>query len=172
MRVLSGEREWYATLVRRYQGSLYRYARRMELDHDTALDLVQDALVRGYMKLRTCAEPDRFGSWVHRILRNGCLDFAKNVRRNSMPLEAAADVTSGGGPDEDAQRAELGAVLREALARLPEEMREAFLMHHHEGWSFREIADVTEVSLSAAKMRVHRARQALRDSLEQAGVQG
>jgi len=144
----------------------------MDLDHDTALDLVQDALVRGYRKLESCTDPGRFGSWIHRILRNLCLDHAKNIRRNSLPLEAARAVAGSERPDIAADQAELSTLLRDALGRLPEEMREAFLMHHHEGWSFREIAEVTEVSLSAAKMRVHRARQALRDSLLAAGVHG
>jgi len=74
-RVLNGERDAFEILVRRHQAFLFRRARWMGLDADTAADLVQDALIKAYQNLSTCREPDRFGFWVGKILRNLCLDF-------------------------------------------------------------------------------------------------
>lgn len=80
-RVLAGDLEDYSALVRRHQNVLYRYARAMGLDGDTAADMVQDTLVKAYRQLRECRQPGRFRAWLFRILRNRCLDHLKEIGR-------------------------------------------------------------------------------------------
>jgi RNA polymerase sigma-70 factor (ECF subfamily) len=169
--VLKGEREAFEPLVRRHQGHLFRHARGMGLDPDTAADLVQDSLVKAYERLGSCRSPERFGVWVGRILRNRCLDYLKSAARRDLPLHPFLPDT-GGGPDGDAERNALRWQLNEALAKLPTEQREAFLMKHGEGRSYDEMAELAEASVSAMKMRVHRAREALQAHLEARGVGG
>lgn len=164
-RVLGGEREAYSTLVRRHQAALYRHAVGMGLDHDTASDLVQDAFVKAYTSLADCRDPEKFRVWAFRILRNRCLDHFKNIRRNSVPLEKVT-LETGGTPGRDLEREDLRRLLRAALDALPDDMRDAFLMKHHEGRSYDEMADLAGASVSAMKMRVHRAREALQERLQ------
>lgn len=163
--VLEGEREAYSELVRRHQTALYRHARGMGLDHDTASDLVQDAFVKAYASLTDCRDPAKFRVWAFRILRNRCLDHLKDIRRNSVPLEKVV-LPAEGNPAGHAEREELRGLLTSALQALPSEMRDAFLMKHHEGRSYDEMADLAGASISAMKMRVHRAREALQESLK------
>lgn len=170
--VLAGDPNGYATLVRRHQDGLYRHALSMGLDHDTALDLVQDSLVRAYESLARCQDPPRFGLWVFRILRNRCLDHLKDIRRRSLPIEDAGLASDDDGPDGDVVRIELRGSLQEAFGALPDDLRDAFLMKHHEGRSYHEMAEVAGASVSAMKMRVHRARDALREYLEGVGIAG
>lgn len=160
-RVVAGERESYAELVRRYQTPLYRFARGMGLDGDAAQDAVQDALVTAYTRLRDCREPDRFRFWLFRILRNRCLDGQKGERRRTARSEALRLESD----DAHTPPLELRLTLAQALAALPEPMREAFLLKHLEGYGYDEIAEITGAGVSAAKMRVHRAREALRAAL-------
>jgi RNA polymerase sigma-70 factor, ECF subfamily len=164
--VLNGQKEQYALLVRRHQASLFRHARGFGLDPDTASDMVQDALVRAFESLDTCQDHDRFGFWVARILRNRCLDHLKSAasqRNTSLPPDLPANTET---PEERHRRASLKSQLEEALETLPLDQREAFLMKHAEGRPYEEMAELAGTSVSAMKMRVHRAREALREVLE------
>lgn len=161
-RVLDGDRQQFAVLVARYQGPLYRHAVSMVLDHDVAADMVQDAFVRAYTNLRTCRDHTRFRAWLFQTLRNRCLDYLKKARRRNVPLDDAGEIVdTAAGPDVRVERTRLRDEIRQALATLPDAQREAFLMHYVEGIPYETMAELLEASVSALKMRVLRAREAL-----------
>lgn len=165
-RVLAGEKERYGALVRRHQAPLYRHALGMVGSGDAAADLVQDALVRAYTRLSTCRDPDRFGSWVFQILRNRCLDYLKDRRRNTVPLtDETACAGARDDPEASLEQAELRRDVLRALDALPTAMREAFLLKHVDGRSYEEMSEMLGASVSALKMRVMRAREALHSRL-------
>ena len=166
-RVLHGRCECYGELVRRHQDTIYRHMRGMGLDHDTSLDLVQDAFIKGYARLSECRERQYFRAWLFRIGRNLCLDYLKNVRRLTVPLSTIPDSAH---PAQENGDDEMQHTLRKALGSLPVALREAFLLKHDAGYTYEEVAELTEASPSAVKMRVHRAREALRDYLAERGV--
>ena len=168
--VLAGDRESFSFLVRRHQDELYRYARNLRLDHDSAADLVQEAFVTAYTRLGQCSDPARFRFWLFRILRNRCLDFLRDIRRRSVSLEDV-DLVARGTPSDAASGSELRDTLARALDALGPDLREAFLMKHHEGRSYQEMAELADASVPAMKMRVHRARETLRETLIEAGVE-
>lgn len=162
-RVIAGDSDAFAILVRRHQNALYRYGRGLGLDHDTALDLVQEALVKAYERLAQCRDADRFQPWLFRIFRNAMLDWAKNVRRTEVSI---LDVDDPADEDDFGERQAMRQALGEALGGLPPILREAFLLRHEIGHGYEEIAEIAGVSISAAKMRVARAREALREALD------
>ena len=153
----------FAELVRRHQNPLYRYGRGLGLDHDTALDLVQEAFVKAHERRDQCRDPERARSWLFRIFRNAMLDWVRNVRRTEIPL---LDVEEPAGDEDFAERHALREAIGTALASLPPILREAFLLRHELGHSYEEIAELAGTSLSAAKMRVARARETLREALD------
>ena len=168
-RILAGERELYAELVVRYQDTLFRHAMVMVGDRDAAADLVQDSLVKAFTRLHTC-EPDRFGAWVFRIVRNRCKDWLKNRRQHTTTLEADDHAApESDDPVRTLERTELGRVVEAALMRLPAAQREAFLLKHVDGLSYEEMAERLETGVSALKMRVMRAREALQEILREVG---
>ena len=169
-RVLDGDDAAYATLVRRHQDLIYRHARGMGLDHDTSLDLVQDAFVRAFERLEDCRDGAHYRSWLFRICRNLCLDELRNVRRLCVPMSSIenADDLESMQVVED----EMALTLSAALERLPNALREAFLLKHDAGYTYEEVAEITDASPSAVKMRVHRAREALRVFLTAQGFSG
>lgn len=169
-RVLAGDRDGYAILVRRYQHPLYRYAFGMVFDADAAADLVQDSFIRAFTRLGSCEDPKRFGAWVFRILSNRCKDYLKDRRRQTVPLEPDTAAAPGhGAPDRLVARRELRERIGRALAELPEAQREAFLLKHVEGYSYDEMAARLDASVSALKMRVLRARETLQILLREEG---
>jgi RNA polymerase sigma-70 factor (ECF subfamily) len=168
--VLDGDLDAYTGLVRRHQDAIYRHVRGLGLDHDTSLDVVQDAFVKAFNHLGDCRERSNFKAWLFRICRNLCFDELRNVRRRTtIPFsdlespEALEDSCAGSD--------ELTITLREALDRVPVELRDAFLLKHDAGYTYEEIARLTEASPSAVKMRVHRAREALRTFLQRQGFE-
>ena len=170
LRVLHGQQELYAVLVRRYQEVLFHHAFGMVGSSDAAADLVQDAFVRGYACLQTCQDPARFGGWLFRILRNLCLDDLKNRWRRVVRLDDSAEpLRSAHDPEDDLTRAEIRREVIAALAAIPESQREAFLLKHVDGRSYDEMSQLLGVSVSALKMRVLRAREALQALLTATG---
>ncbi len=168
--VLRGRTERYSVLVRRHQSALFRVARIMGMAPETAADLVQDTLVKAYEDLARCRERSRFRAWASRILRNRCLDHLKSARvRRDVPLPPSLP-GSRDDPERSRQRTALRETLAAALETLAPEQREAFLLKHGEGYAYEEIAELTACSVGAAKMRVHRAREALRTRLRRKGA--
>lgn len=166
--VLSGDRDAYRLLVRRYGDVLHGHALHMSANADEAADLVQRALVKGYKKLSSCREPERVGAWLFRILANLCKDHVRSPRRRDVPMRAVAGaLRSGSDPGSDAEDAEIRTRVWGALESLTPEQREAFVLKHVEGRTYEEIAAVMDLSVASLKMRVHRAREALRGLLEE-----
>lgn len=164
LRALNGGHEAFGELVTRHQRTLYRQARGLGLDHDTALDLVQDAFVRAWDRLADCRDPAAFRAWASRILRNLCLDHFKNRRQQMVPLStlAAAELPDPRTEGDLDTRLAVG----EALETVPFLLREAFLLKHDAGYSYDEIATIVDATPGAVKMRVHRAREYLCTVLE------
>lgn len=168
-RVRAGDRDAYRLLVRRYQDVLYRHALRMTSHADTAADLVQGAFVKAYTHIHRCRDPERFGAWLFRILANRCKDHLKSRRRKDVSLDSdpIPPARSDHDPALDTERLELRRLLQAALQKLPDIQREAFLLKHVEGRSYEEISEMLDVSVPALKMRVLRAREALKAELEE-----
>ncbi len=162
-RVLDGDVEQYRFLVERYRAQFGRYALAVVGDRDAAQDAMQEAFIRAFDALASCRKPDRFGAWFFRILANQCRNVVAR-RRDVVDLEAV-DPPGGARADEELDRGELAATLEAALARLTPEQREAFVMKHVDGRSYEEMAELLGVGADALKMRVYRARDALRNLL-------
>lgn len=166
--VLSGDREAYRLLVRRYGHVLHGHALRMAGSQDEAADLVQRAFVKGFKRLHTCRDPERVGAWLFRIVANLCKDHVRRSRRRNVPIGGLAGaLASRADPAGDAAASEFRERVWGALDALTPAQKEAFVLKHVEGRSYEEIAAVMDVSVASLKMRVHRAREALRALLEE-----
>jgi RNA polymerase sigma-70 factor (ECF subfamily) len=165
-RVLAGETHVYEELVERYRTRLGRYAVRMLGNAADAEDALQDTFVRAYRSLARC-KADRFRYWVFGILINRCRTYAaQRTRRQNVVtshdflVASAATVDPG---ENDVWR----LAIAWAMEQLPDEQREAFLLKHVEDLSYEEMQALTGASVPALKMRVLRAREALRRLLEE-----
>jgi RNA polymerase sigma-70 factor (ECF subfamily) len=156
-----GDVRAFATLVDMYYARCLRFALHMLASRSDAEEAVQDAFVRVYRALPSYREQDSFEPWLFRILGNRCRTAGARERRH-------ADFIEYGELPERATTARLDVEIawREeidrALFELPVEQREAFLMRHVEGMSYEDMRRATGAGMSALKMRVKRACDALR----------
>jgi RNA polymerase sigma-70 factor, ECF subfamily len=166
-RVLSGEREAFGFLIRRYEPGLLRYATRMLGSRDTAADAVAEGLVRAYRHLASCRDPARLRAWLYRIVANRCKSYLGRRPTGDVSLDDAPPMADPGDNEAALERAEEMALVERALLTLAPEKREAFLLKHVEGMSYEEMADATGERIPTLKMRVHRAREALLEALKE-----
>ena len=166
-RVQAGDTGAYADLVARYRDRLGRYALHMLGNREDAEEVLQDAFVRAYRSLARCDDPERFGAWLYGILVNRCRTAGARAARRAQRFvydPAALEGAPLPGPD---GRTEWDDVVRWALARLPSESREAFLLKHVEELEYEDMARLTGAGVSALKMRVKRAREQLQAMLKE-----
>jgi len=162
-RVQTGDTGAYADLVARYRDRLGRYALHMLGNREDAEEVLQDAFVRAYRSLARCDDPERFGAWLYGILVNRCRTAGPRAARRARRF--VHDPAALAGPD---GRTEWDDTVRWALARLPSESREAFLLKHVEELEYEDMARLTGAGVSALKMRVKRAREQLQTMLKEA----
>jgi RNA polymerase sigma-70 factor (ECF subfamily) len=168
-RILAGEGALYQVLVARYQESLFRLAYSMVRDSDVASDLVQDAFIRAYVNLARCRNRERFRVWLITLLRNRVLDHLKEKRRRDVSLSddavlRRAEAYPERGAESD-ERFALKTLMEDALTRLSEPLREAFVLRHVEQLSVAEVAELLGTGVSAVKMRLQRAREQLQRAM-------
>ncbi len=161
-----GDMAAFETLYSRHKDPLYRYLLRLSGQRDNAADLCQEVwskVIRARAGYRPTA---KFSTWLYRIAHNAFID---QVRRNRRYDDRSADpdllADPGHGPEQGAERRRLRERLFAALAGLPEEQRDAFLLQEEAGLTLDEIASVTGVPRETAKSRLRYAAAKLRKAL-------
>jgi RNA polymerase sigma-70 factor (ECF subfamily) len=165
--VLNGDSELFAVLVSRYSERYVRYATQMLGSREDAEEALQDAFVRAYRSLKNCEEPERFGAWLFQILINRARTAGarRGRRERTFVRDDIALMTAAS--EHPADQSDLREEIYRALDLLDAEQREAFLLKHVEGLSYEEISEMTGAGVSALKMRVKRACDRLKVSLQE-----
>ncbi|MBT3345881.1 MAG: RNA polymerase sigma factor [Gemmatimonadetes bacterium] len=153
-------------LVERHQERIYRLAYRLTGDPDVAADIAQETFLRALQSLDRIADGRAFTQWLSRTATNLARDRWRS-RRDWVALEdEQADWQVGRPtPQRDAESAQTGERIQAALMELPHRYREAFVLRHVEQMSHDEMCDELGISLSAVKVRIHRACGMMRDLL-------
>lgn len=155
--------------MRRHNQRLFRLARAVVRDDREAEDVVQEAYVRAFTHLDQFAGRARFATWLSRIALHEALARVRRGRRfAALPEEETlSDLQNPRpGPEDRASNRELAAALAAAVDTLPESHRAVFVLREVEGLSTAETAEVLGLSEPNVKVRLHRARAALRADLE------
>jgi RNA polymerase sigma-70 factor (ECF subfamily) len=167
-RVLAGESAAFETLVRRHARAAYAVAFALLRDADEAEDISQDAFVRAFDRLGQCRDPERFGRWLLRIVRNQSFKRrAWLAVRRTAGVKLAAATPAPGTPEDALQRSELRRTLLAALGGLRANQRTVILLYDLEGYSHREIAARIGISEMMSRRLLSDARAAMRRSLAQ-----
>ncbi len=174
--ILAGDKEAYGALVVRHSAMLFRMAYRMTGNAADADDVVQEAFLRGYVKLASFESRSEFGTWIYRIAVHCALDKI-SARRGFDEISRVAEETdaeqdslqvadAAPGPERLALSAEIGAMQEMALRGLTPLERTAFVLRHMEEQSTEEIAAVLKIDPNAAKQAVFRGVRKVRQRLE------
>jgi len=158
--ILDGDPDAYAILVKRYQKPIFNLMVRMTSSEEDAFDLTQETFVNAYEKLDRFRLSSRFFPWLYTIGMNLARDFLRKRKtavigaeefygsQNNLLIESGQENTLV--EKLDAQRVKV------ALQKLPQDYREAIILRFHEGMSMRDVAFALGISMSGAKMRIHR----------------
>lgn len=163
----SGDRRAFERLYRAHSGRVYALCARMAADRALAEELTQDVFVRVWEKLGSFRGDSSFGTWVHRVAVNVCLNRLQTEKRDRKR-------SAGGDEGDDDVVAALPARptapgdrmdLERALAGLPPGARRVFVLHDIEGYRHDEIAEQLGITSGGSKAQLHRARLLLREAL-------
>jgi len=165
----AGDRTAFDTLVRRHTPRMYRVALRIVGEAIDAEDVVQDAWISAWRGLRAYRGDAAPSTWLYRVVSNAALAHLRR-RRPTVPLDDTADrlstVDDADTPERAALRADEVAAVHRAVAELDPSQRVPLVLREFEGLSYEEVAAVLQVSVSAVRSRLHRARRTLLVTLE------
>jgi RNA polymerase sigma-70 factor (ECF subfamily) len=166
--------------MRRHRAPVFTFLARLTGDRGRAEDLLQETWMRVIGAAARWEPRARFRTWLYAVARNLAADEARRaVHRRAEPLDAPreggrslADGIVGDcpPPDSSAEGALLRPKILAALASLPEEQREVFLLREHAGVGFAEIAEITGAPVPTVKSRMRYALEGLRRRLAELGV--
>lgn len=156
-----------ARIVDTYADTILRVSYTYLHSTTDAEDIAQEVFLKLIERRPDFRSPEHERAWVVRVAINACKDRLRSRKAHpQVPLESIAEPT-GGPPDEDATPADMP--VSDALAKLPEAMREAIYLHYYESYSIGEIARLTGRSAPAVAQSLSRGRRQLRQLLEHEG---
>lgn len=172
LRARDGDYDAFEALFERHRQLVYRFAYQMTQRRDDAEDMVQEAFVRAYQNLHRYRDEAKFTTWLLRIVSNLCTDQARmSQRRTGLEQREASGalewMTTGDfeNPVENLEQDRRREVLRKAIMALPEHHRQMIVMRDLEERDYNDIAAILGCTVGGAKLRVLRARRALRDRI-------
>lgn len=181
-RLKAGDDAAFAEVIERLGPRCLAVARRLMRTEDDAQDAVQDAFLSLFRSIDRFDGQSRLGTWLHRIVVNACLmRLRARQRRPETSIESLLPAfvedghaarpsrpwpTHAGGGLAGLERGEVLALVREKISELPEGYRDVLLLRDIEGLDTAATAAALEMTQTAVKTRLHRARQALRELLD------
>jgi RNA polymerase sigma-70 factor (ECF subfamily) len=157
----NGDHEAYAVLVHRHLKRVFAICLSFLGELPDAEDAAQEVFVKGYERMGTLSDGDRFRGWIDQIARNRCRDLLRSRHRNpARPLSPVVE-------DIPAAAEEDFGDLKAALARLPEEHRLPLMIYYFDGMDTTNLARELGLTQGGACARLHRARHQLRLLLEE-----
>ncbi len=165
-RAAQGNAEAFGSLMKKHEDKIFGLALRMLGNRSDALDATQDAFIAAYRQAGSFRGDAAVGTWLYRIGANACKDLLRKRKRwiaqDSQTLESLQVDTSPSVESSVTDR----LVIREALAKLPDEYREAVALHDLGGVTYEEIARITETNIGTVKSRISRGRRRLAELME------
>jgi len=166
----SPESEWIRSLVDAHAAELTRYAASLLRDADAAKDVVQDTFIRLWREPRAGIE-DHVLPWLFRVCRNRALDVRRKGRcmKRWDEENAAKTAVDAPGPESQAELNDSHEQLLHLMRMLPESQREVVRLKFQNGMSYKEIATVTDLSVTHVGFLLHTALKTLRARIAAGG---
>tara|TARA_Y100000768_G_scaffold162420_1_gene121494 strand:- start:275 stop:859 length:585 start_codon:yes stop_codon:yes gene_type:complete len=166
-----GEKDAFEQLVIRHQELVFSLAYKLTGNREMANDVAQEAFIRAWKAIEKFRGDSTFSTWIYRITVNTAWTLRKKARKhNTLNIEDTYEpivIDEKKDPELVAINSDLSSVLINALDKIPIEQRIIVELKNIEGRSHKEIADYLDISVTAAKVRLHRAHQRLRQILEE-----
>jgi len=164
----SGDDAAFTQLVERHRDGVYAIVIAITHDLDNAHDIAQEVFLRAWFGLRRLEANSSFAAWLRTIARNRCRTWLE--RRQRQPVQERIDLAelpdNAGSPMVELESQERRRLVEVTLQQLPEASREILVLHYIEGLPTPRIAAVLGISEAATRQRLRRARQHMREELE------
>lgn len=169
-KVRNGDRSAFDLLVVKYQSRVASIISRYVYDSQEVQDLTQETFVKAFRAVDRFRGDSAFYTWLYRIAVNTAKNFLESRGRRpqgNVDVMDAENFDDGGrlrdlaSPERLVQKEQLQKALSEAIARLPEELRSAFLLREYDGLSYEDIARILECPIGTVRSRIFRARDAV-----------
>jgi RNA polymerase sigma-70 factor (ECF subfamily) len=178
LRLKNGEDHILNELMTRWQQPLVAFIFRYIGHQADALDLAQETFVRVYQSRSRYTARAKFATWLFTIAANLCRNYVRRWERAGGTAMESLDadstktseriLTSDDSPDQAAIKSELISSVKEALKKLPHDLKTVTLLYEYEDRSYEEISSVLGCSIKAVEMKLYRARKLLRELLSRA----
>ncbi|MFW6022320.1 MAG: RNA polymerase sigma factor [Halanaerobiaceae bacterium] len=171
----NGDKDAFEELVNRYQHKVYNTTYRMLGNHEDAMDMAQETFLRVYKSLKKFKKNSSFSTWLFTITGNICRDKLRKRQREIKTYSLADDENSTkiipenndnkNIPEKVSISQEISEEIQEKVDLLPYEQKIVFVLREFEDFSYKEIADILDISIGTVKSRLSRARRSLRQDL-------
>ncbi len=172
----NGDAEAFEQLVYRHRDKIYARAMIMMRNEEEAMDLSQEAWVKGWQRLHQFLGDSSFATWMTRIVINVCLDELRKKKRMRTESIEEMDEESGGverqmpvqltNPTEGLEHTELRKRIDEALSKLSDAHRTVLMLHEFEGLEYKDVAKRVGISIGTVMSRLFYARRRLATLLQ------
>jgi RNA polymerase sigma-70 factor (ECF subfamily) len=172
----AGDRAEFAHMVEAYSGQIYRLALKMLNNPQDAEDILQETFIKAFRGLKGFDGRSSLSTWLYRIATNEALMHLRKKRPDTISIDEPLETEEGEQeprqivdwcclPEEELMTAESRAYLDKAIDALPQSLKVVFLLRDVEGLTTQEVTEVLNLSETAVKTRLSRARLRLREEL-------
>lgn len=170
-----GDEQAFRTIVERHQNRLVRLCHRYLRDREEALDAAQEVFIKAYQKAGTLDRKGELYTWLYRVATNHCLN---KLRRHKivrfLPMGESSEEDSAcyepmdpsAAPDQELAARERWQATWDVISRLPDNQRAVLVLAKFEGLSYREIAEILQITEGAVESRLFRAMRNLSKAQE------
>ena len=176
-RAAKGDANAFETLMGAYEKKIYALCLRMMGNPHDGEDAAQEAMLRIWRTIGQYRFESAFSTWVYRVTASCCMDAIRKRQHHEQPSleemgEASGFDPADGGetPQEQTERKETRNAIQQAIAAVPEGMREVFLLRDVHGLSVEETAQALQIAQGTVKSRLARAREKIAAELKRRGV--
>ncbi|MGC5327667.1 RNA polymerase sigma factor [Brevibacillus sp. SYSU BS000544] len=166
--VLQGNKQAYAHLINKYKDKIYYLLVRMGEPPQDAQDVAQECFIKAYHYLHSYDQSRKFSSWLYRIAINHCLDLKRRKSKTvNLHIELEENtIAETKSPETIYLTNESKTELSVLVNSLPENYRLVLLLRYIDDLTYKEISEICKLSVNTVQVRLHRAKQMLREHFQ------
>jgi RNA polymerase sigma factor (sigma-70 family) len=170
-RVLQGERQLYAELVKRYQNFVFTITLRYTQNREDAEEVAQDVFVKAYRSLSDFRGESKFSTWLYTIVSTSCITFLRKKKLDTQSLDServfeVADSQDSGMNANQVEQKSRHAMVNKAIQLLSPDDAKLITLFYKGEQSLDEIGQIMGIDPNTVKVKLHRARGRLKEKME------
>jgi RNA polymerase sigma factor (sigma-70 family) len=170
-RALKGDESAYERLMKKYHDAIFNFIFKMVHEREQVEDLTQEAFIKAFSSLSKFNDEYAFSTWLYKIATNNSIDYIRKKKLQAYSIDKPIDAKDseyafelpdeGYEADQELISGQRAALLREAIAQLPEKYKKVIELRHVQEKSYEEIAAMLKLPIGTVKAHIFRARELL-----------